>query len=46
MWRGAHIMLLWAFWILDAIVVLYIGFIVRSAILFAVIWIIQVDIPV
>jgi len=45
-WRGAHILLLWGFRILDAIVVLYIGVIVRSAILLAVIWILQVAIPV
>ena len=45
-WRGAHILLLWAFWILDAIVVLYIRFIVRCTILFTVIWSIQVAIPV
>jgi hypothetical protein len=41
-----HILLLWAFRILDAIVVLYIGVVVRSAILFTFIWIIQVAIPV
>jgi len=45
-WRSAHILLLWAFGILNVIVVLYIGVIVRSAILVAVIWIIQVAIPV
>jgi len=44
--RVAHIMLLWAFRILDTIVVLYIGFIVRCTILFTGIWIIQVPIPV
>jgi len=38
-------MLLWAFRILDAIVVLYIGFSIRCTILFTVIWIIQVAIP-
>jgi len=38
--------MLWAFQILDAIVVLCIGFIVRCTILFTVIWIIQVAIPV
>jgi len=45
-WRGAHILLLWAFRILDAIVLFYIWVIVRCAILFAVNWIIQVAIPV
>ena len=44
--RRAHILLLWAFQILDAIIVLYIRFIVRCAILFAANWIIQVAIPV
>jgi len=43
---GAHILLLWVFRILNAILVLYIGFIVHCAILFTVIWIIQVAIPV
>jgi len=42
----APILLLWAFRILNASVRLYIRFIVRCAILFAVIWIIQVAIPV
>ena len=45
-WHGAHIQLLWALRILDAIVLLYIGLIVCCAILFAVNWIIQVGIPV
>jgi hypothetical protein len=45
MWCDSHSLLLWAFRILDAIVMRYIGVIVRSDILFAVIWIIQVAIP-
>jgi len=45
-WRGTHILLRWVFQILDAIVVLYIGFIIHCATLFAVIWNIQVAIPV
>ena len=45
-WRGAHILLLWAFRILSAIVGAYIGFIICCTIIFAVIWIIQVAIPV
>jgi hypothetical protein len=45
-WRGAHILLLWAFLILNAIFGAYIGFILCCAIIFAVIWIIQVAIPV
>jgi hypothetical protein len=46
MWRGAHILLLWALESLDAIVVLYIGFIGHCAILLTVIWYMQVAIPV
>jgi len=45
-WRGAHIQLLLAIRMVDAIVVLYIIVIVRSAILFAGSWIIQVTMPV
>jgi len=45
-WRSAYILLLWAFRILDANVLLYIVFIVRCAIIFAVIWSIQTAIPV
>jgi len=45
-WRGSNILLLSAFRILDAIVVLYIWFIVSCRMIFAVIWIIQVAIPV
>jgi hypothetical protein len=46
MWRGSHILLLWAFRILNTIVGLYIGFIICCAIIFAVISIIQVANPV
>jgi len=45
-WHGTPIPLLWAFRILDAIVLLYIRFNIYLAIIFAVIWIIQVAIPV
>jgi len=43
--RSAHILLLRAFRIFDAIVVLYIGFLDHIVILFTVVWIIQVTIP-
>jgi len=39
-WRGDHILLLLVFRILDAIVLVHIGFNVRRAIIFTVIWII------
>jgi len=45
-WCGTHILLLWAFGILDAICLLYNTFIVCRVIVFTVIWIIQVTIPV
>jgi len=45
-WRGAHILLVWAFRSLNAIVGANIGFIVCCAMIFAVISIIQVAIPV
>jgi len=45
-WRGAHIPLLWAFQILDAIALLYIRFNVCRAIGFAAIWNIYVPIQV
>jgi len=45
-WRHSHILLLWAFRILNAIVGVYIRFIIRCTIIFDVIWIIQVAIPV
>jgi len=45
-WRGTHIVLLWEFQILDAIVLLYIRFNVCYAIVFTVIWIDQVLIQV
>jgi len=45
-WHRAYIPLLWAFWILDAIVLRYIGFNVCHAIIFTDIWIMQVPIPV
>lgn len=41
-WCSTHIVLLWAFWILDAIGLLYISLNVRWAIMLAVIWMIQV----
>jgi len=43
---GTHIPLLWAFWIPNAIVSLYIGFNVCLSIIYNFIWIIQVSIPV
>jgi len=46
MWHGTNILLLWAVRILDASGLLYIGFIVCCTIVKAVIWIIQVAIPV
>jgi len=45
-WRSAHILVLWAFRILNAIVLLYFRFSVCCAIVFAVTWIIKVAIPV
>jgi len=43
---GTHIPLLWGFWILTALVQFHIWFIVCLPVVFAVIWIIQVPIPV
>jgi len=45
-WRGTHIPLLWAFCLLDAILLLYVTFTLCRAIVLAVIWIIQVPTPV
>jgi len=45
-WCGTHILLLWAFLILNAIVWLYIRFNFYLTIVFIVIWIIQFAIPV
>jgi len=46
MWRGAYSMLFWAFKILNAIVLVYIGFIVCRKIVFSVNGIIKVVIPI
>jgi len=43
-WQITNILLLWEYWILDGIVVLYIGFIICRTIILAVIWIIKVAI--
>jgi len=45
-WWGTHFPLLLGIWIIDAIVKLYLRFIVRHSVIFSVIWIIQVPIQV
>ena len=44
-WRGNHLQLLWALWILDSILLLDIRWNICCAFVFVVIWIVQVTIP-